>query len=318
MSDDGMKRNPHPDFKSVEASRPDFETNSTFRWNKTPAPSWNFGDGANGLDKSTAGHVSIDPYAEGRPGTFNYKLLISAITPRPIAFVSSRSADGTVTNLAPFSYFNLINHDPPLFVVGFSSSVENAKDTLRNLLDSKECVINIISETFVEAANSTSTNAPYGVSEWDVSGLTPEYDCETVKCARVKEAVFSIEAKLESFREWDSRGSPGKKSGTMVVLEGTRFWAREDAINEDRNLVDPAVSANKTMFMRSETLTVLDFATRWPHGWHHILEDHRSPRTHASRLRKRRRRHRRRRETQARQEELDEKGANTFEFLHTS
>lgn len=103
-------------------------------------------------------------------------------------------------------------------------------------------MINIISEDFVEAANSTSVNAPYGVSEWDVSGLTPVYDCLDVKAARVREAVFSVECKLESLREFDSKTTPGKKSGTLAVVEGTRFWVREDAINGEGNIVDPAVS----------------------------------------------------------------------------
>ena len=103
-------------------------------------------------------------------------------------------------------------------------------------------MINIISEDFVEAANSTSINAPYGVSEWDVSGLTPAYDCETVQVARVKEAVFAIEGKLESAREFESRAVPGKMGSTLVVIEGTRFWAREDAVNEERSSVDLSVS----------------------------------------------------------------------------
>lgn len=239
-----IKRNPHPDFKGVEASRPDWDASSNFRYTKTAEPGWTFGSGANALataeDKSQK-HVHIDPYEAGRPAVFNYKLLISAIVPRPIAFVSTRSADGTTTNLAPFSYFNFVNHDPPMFVVGFASSMAAAKDTLRNVVDTKECVINIISETYVEAANAASVNAPYGVSEWDVSGLTPEYDCETVKCARVKEAVFSVEAKLDFLKEWESRATPGKKTGTMAVFEGTRFWVREDALNEDKNIVDPEV-----------------------------------------------------------------------------
>lgn len=102
-------------------------------------------------------------------------------------------------------------------------------------------MINIISEHFVEAANSTSINAPYGDSEWALSGLTPA-PSSTVKASRVKEAVFSIEGKLESLREFESRAMPGKKTGVMAVIEGTRFWVREDAINEERNLIDPAVS----------------------------------------------------------------------------
>ncbi|KAK3682753.1 hypothetical protein B0T22DRAFT_522159 [Podospora appendiculata] len=238
-----VKRNPHPDFKTVEASRPPWDAAASLTYTQTASPSWAFGDGANGTDPAaaTTPHVAIDPYAAGRPAAFNYKLLISAIVPRPIAFLSTRSADGVTTNLAPFSYFQLIAHDPPLFIVGFVGTLPaggRCKDSLRNLHESGECVINIISEGFVEAANSTSIDAPYGLSEWDVSGLTPVYDCETVKCARVREAVFSIEGKLESVREFESRVEKGKVTSTLAVIEGTRFWAREDAINEERNLVD--------------------------------------------------------------------------------
>lgn len=134
----------------------------------------------------------------------------------------------------------MMSHDPPILVIGFACPVSRAKDSLRNLLDTSEGVINIISDPFVEAANSTSIDAPFGVSEWDISGLTAVHDCEVVRPARVKEAVFSIEVKVESVREWESRTS-GEKTGTMVVLEGVRFWAREDAINSDRSLIDPAV-----------------------------------------------------------------------------
>lgn len=247
MSEDAIKRNPHPDFKQVEASRPAWDASSTVRYSQTADPDWTFGSGSNSTDAGGSGkkHVAIDPYEDGRPAVFNYKLLISSITPRPIAFLSTRSADGTSTNLAPFSYFNVVNHDPPLFVVGFSSdAAKGAKDSLRNISETGECVINIISEHFVEAANATSINAPYGASEWDVSGLTPAGDCETVKCARVAEAVVSIEAKLDTLKEYESRATPGKKTGSVAILEGTRFWVREDALNEDKNLVDPAVSTS--------------------------------------------------------------------------
>jgi flavin reductase (DIM6/NTAB) family NADH-FMN oxidoreductase RutF len=250
-----IQRNPHPDFKQVEASRPPFNPSTTFTYTQTPDPNWKFGSGANSTANQTRDqnqnhssaekkHIPIDPYAPGRPAGLNYKLLISAIVPRPIAFLSTRSADGTTTNLAPFSYFQLIAHDPPLFIIGFASALDaaRAKDSLRNLHERGECVINVISEHFIEAANSTSVNAPYGVSEWDVSGLTPLYDCETVGVARVKEAVFAIEGKLESVREFESRSTPGKMSATLAVIEGTRFWAREDAVNEERSLIDPKVS----------------------------------------------------------------------------
>lgn len=243
---DSINRNPHPDFKKVEAARPDWDEAARFRYTKTVDPAWAFGDGANRLRSAADAHrkhVAIDPYEDGRPAGFNYKLLISAVVPRPIAFVSTRSADGRAANLAPFSYFNVLNHDPPLFAVGFACGVAEAKDTLRNVVDTREAVINIIGEPFLEAANAASVDAPYGASEWDVSGLTPEYDCETVKCARVAEAVFSVEVKLDMLKEYGSKATPGKMTGTLAVFEGTRMWVREDALNEQRNLVDPAVSA---------------------------------------------------------------------------
>jgi flavin reductase (DIM6/NTAB) family NADH-FMN oxidoreductase RutF len=135
----------------------------------------------------------------------------------------------------------VINSDPPLFTVGFAGGFDNAKDSLRNLTESGECVINIISEHFIEAANSTSVNTPYGESEWALSGLTPA-PCKTVKASRVQEAIFSVEGKLDFTKEYESKATPGKKTGVLVVIEGTHFWVREDAINKEKNRIDPAVS----------------------------------------------------------------------------
>lgn len=236
-----VKRNPHPDFKKVESSRKPWDQSLSYNVSQTVNANWKYGDGANDSGASLhIPHIEIDPYEEGRPAVANYKLLISAIVPRPIGFLSTRSSDGSSTNLAPFSYFQMINHDPPLFIVGYAGGFENSKDSLKNLVESKECVINIISEHFIEAANSTSINAPYGESEWSLSGLTPA-PCSTVKATRVKEAIFSVEGKLESTREFESRATPGKKTGVLAIIEGTRFWVREDAINEDRSIIDPAV-----------------------------------------------------------------------------
>ncbi|KAK4143898.1 uncharacterized protein C8A04DRAFT_12018 [Dichotomopilus funicola] len=240
----------HPDFKTLEASRPPWDASHKLEFVQTAEPTWQFGSGPNptaDLKLLSQSHIPIDPYAPGRPLNSNYKLLISAIVPRPIALLSTRSPDGTTTNLAPFSYFGLISHEPPLFAIGFVGSLPTTegtaikRDSLRNLHETNECVINLVSEDFPEAANSTSIHAPYGMSEWDVSGLTPVYDCETVGCARVREAVFAIEGKVESLKEFESRSTPGKVTSTMAVIEGTRFWAREDSINEERNLLDPKV-----------------------------------------------------------------------------
>jgi flavin reductase (DIM6/NTAB) family NADH-FMN oxidoreductase RutF len=226
-----------PDFATVQASRPDFDHDAPLKYTKPPNPEWKKGDGANDggacLEKE---HVEIDPYEQGRRTGSNYKLLISGFVPRPIGLISTRSKDGTSVNLAPFSYSQVINHDPPLFTVGFVGSLEKAKDTLKNLTETGECVINIISEHFIEAANATSINAPYGVSEWDIAGLH-QASSSTVKAFRVKESIFSVEGKLVEMKEFESRVQEGKKTGVLAIIEGTRFWVREDAINEERNLI---------------------------------------------------------------------------------
>ena len=254
-----VKRNPHPDFDTVEASRPDFDKSRPVTFTKTPQPDWKPGGGANdggaGLQKK---HVEIDPYQAGRPAVYNYKLLISGIVPRPIGFVSTTSADGSSTNLAPFSYTNVVNHDPPVFTIGYSGGFDGGKDSLKNLgeifpflfntwlvltfmklVATKECVINIISEHYIEAANYCSINAPYGISEFSMSGLTPA-PSSVVKPDRVKEAVFSIEGKLMETKEFESPAT-GKKTGVLAIVQGVRFHVREDALNEDQNLIDPNI-----------------------------------------------------------------------------
>lgn len=162
-AEQSIKRNPHGDFSKVQASRPDWDSaRSGFLFTKTRNPEWQLGDGAtDGGESLRKEHVGIEPYEEGRPAVNNYKLLISAIVPRPVGFLSTRSEDGecalvgrrgscvygrklmvflgSSTNLSPFSYTQMFNHDPPIFCIGFSGGFDNAKDTLKNLAESKEC-----------------------------------------------------------------------------------------------------------------------------------------------------------------------------------
>jgi len=230
------------DFNSVESSRPPFDVSREFYYTKTASPQWGLGSGANEVDPAAAAapHREIDPYGEGRAPGDNYKLLISGVIPRPIGFISTlnTATSPPTANLAPFSYTNVVNHDPPIFCVGFSGGRGNPKDTCRNVLETGECVINIISEWFAEAANYTSVNAPAGVSEWELSGLTPA-PSRIVRPARVKESAFAIEAKLVAHHEWTSPGS-GRATGVTCLFQGVNFWVREDVVNEQGNMIDPA------------------------------------------------------------------------------
>jgi flavin reductase (DIM6/NTAB) family NADH-FMN oxidoreductase RutF len=98
-----------------------------------------------------------------------YRLLNAVVIPRPIAWVSSRSADG-VDNLAPHSFFTVACTDPP--IVQFTSV--GRKDSLRNVEATREFVVNLTPEPLFEQVNATSINAPADVSEFDWAGVARE------------------------------------------------------------------------------------------------------------------------------------------------
>lgn len=224
------------DFELKQSKRPAFDhSNAPIEITKQPDPTWKYGQGAPRQDVSKS-HVEIDPYAADRPMIHNYRLLISGIAPRPVGFISTLSKDGSVKNLAPFSYFQVVDHDPPMFVVGISSREGSSKDTYCNLRDTGECVINTVSENMIEAVNATSIDAPYGISEWVISGLH-EAPTTTVQAPRVQESVFSIEGKVVDIKEL-SHGQDGRSVAGLVLIKATNFWVREDSTNEEVSHID--------------------------------------------------------------------------------
>ena len=236
MANDFVLPSRHADFKTVQRSRPDFDRAVGVEVSRPPDLDWVYGQGVNDHSGKHLRHVEIDPYEEGRHFISNYKLLIAGI-PRPISFVSTISKEG-VKNLAPFSYFQAVDHDPPIFVVGFSARKDRVKDTRRNLIETGECVINLVSEHMIEAVNGTSLELPHGISEWGLSGLEAAPSA-IVKPERVRDAIFSIEGKLLEMKELDySYGADGKPHGALAIIQGMRFWVREDALNETHDDID--------------------------------------------------------------------------------
>src|ERR1700728_3842486 len=162
-----------------------------------------------------------------------YKLMIGSIVPRPIALVSSIDDSG-VRNLAPFSYFTACSANPP--VVVFCPILRTvppmAKDTLRNILATREFVVNIVSEEFAEAMNATSAQVLPEVDEFELSGLTP-IASELIKPARVAESHIHMECRLLQVVQVSDK--PG--GGTLVLGEVLRFHVRQDMIENFR--IDP-------------------------------------------------------------------------------
>lgn len=231
-----------------------FDATRSWKVTESPNPAWVAGSGANSEEWKNHKKISIDPADESRLVADNYRLLTSAVVPRPIGFLSTVDKHGN-RNLAPFSYFGLVHHDPPMFTLSFSSITGNLKDSCKNVLETKELTVNLISEWFVEAANYTCINSPHGVDEWKLSGLTPVAS-ELVRAPLVAESAFSMEAKLVSSQNWVSQKNPGAVSGTMVIVEAVRFHVREDMVNAEKNFMDmsklkPVSRLGGNMYARS-------------------------------------------------------------------
>lgn len=123
-----------------------------------------------------------------------YKLLTGAIIPRPIGWISSINKDG-ILNLAPFSFFNAVGDDPPHIMFSTVRGNNINKDTLNNVLETQEFVVNMVTEELVEKMNLTSQSIPADQSEFDLAKLTP-IDSILVKPPRVKESPITMECKL--------------------------------------------------------------------------------------------------------------------------
>ena len=140
--------------------------------------------------------MEFDPAALAPNGM--YKLLISSVVPRPIAWVSSVDASG-VRNLAPFSYFMAITDDPP--TIAFSCSYRGAgadgkKDTLRNVEATGEFVVNVVDDDRAAQMNVTSGDYPPEVDEFEMAGLSVAPGSR-VKAPRVADAPISMECRLD-------------------------------------------------------------------------------------------------------------------------
>lgn len=136
--------------------------------------------------------MQIDPRHTSQKNV--YKILTGTVIPRPIGWISSVSKDG-IPNLAPFSFFNAVGEDPPHVMFSTVRSGNTSKDTLNNVLDTGQFVVNMATEDLVDVMNATSVNLPPDGNEFDYAGLTAEPSV-LVKPPRVKESPVSFECEL--------------------------------------------------------------------------------------------------------------------------
>ena len=130
----------------------------------------------------------------------SYGWMVSAINPRPIAWVSTISATG-VTNLAPFSFFQGVCANPPtLLFTGVNDRTGRKKDSVINVGQVPEFVVNVVSHALRETMNATSASLPYGESEFDAFNI-PTAPSLRVRPPRVAAAPVSFECRLDRIVE---------------------------------------------------------------------------------------------------------------------
>jgi flavin reductase (DIM6/NTAB) family NADH-FMN oxidoreductase RutF len=166
-----------------------------------------------------------------------YKMMIGLVVPRPIAFVSTVDSAGN-RNLAPFSFYNAICSSPPTLC--FSTAMRSApaqgmrpiKDTLHNVRETGEFVVNVVTEEIAERMNATAAEVGPEVDEFALAGLTPVAS-EVVRAPRVAEAKAQMECKLLQIVPVSDK--PGGAS--LVIGEIVRFHVHAEIM--DNFHIDP-------------------------------------------------------------------------------
>jgi flavin reductase (DIM6/NTAB) family NADH-FMN oxidoreductase RutF len=180
--------------------------------------------------------MDLDPLS--LPPADRYKLLIGAIVPRPIAFVSTLSPDGRA-NLAPFSFFNGVGSNPMTLLFCPANKPDGSeKDSLRNAKPQSEgglgeFVVNVASEPYARQVAAAAEVLPYGESEFDLVGLTPASSVQ-VRPPRVAESPVSFECRTVQV----IRTNPGAPAGGNIVIGHVVHVHLADGIVNDRLHVD--------------------------------------------------------------------------------
>jgi flavin reductase (DIM6/NTAB) family NADH-FMN oxidoreductase RutF len=150
-----------------------------------------------------------------------YNMILNSVAPRPIAWVSTVSASGQ-PNLAPFSFFNCVCVAPPLlaFATGLrpakqsSSGAGEPKDTLRNIRETKEFVVNVVTYELAETMNQTSGEYDASINEFELAQIASA-PAQVVKVPRVAASPVSFECKLYQILDF----SPSPQSSSLVIGE---------------------------------------------------------------------------------------------------
>ena len=180
------------------------------------------------------------------PTPQRYKLLVALVTPRPIAFVSTRGRDG-VENAAPFSFFNVMGEEPPIVIVSMDRRRGGErKDSARNILEGGEFVVNMVDEALLERMHRCSVEFPPEVSEFAQAGLTA-VPAARVAAPRIAEAPVSMECRLHTHVPFAKRD--------LVIGEIVWLHVREGIVDAETLRVVPAYAPVGRLYANMYTRT---------------------------------------------------------------
>ncbi len=195
------------------------------------------------------------------PGTIPtadlHQYLLGSVAPRPIAFVSTIDAQGR-TNLAPYSFFNAFSSNPPILVYSSNRRVEGntTKDTLHNIMESKECVVNVVNYEIVRQMMICSVDFPTEISEFEQSGLTP-VPAELVKCPLVKESPVNMECVVQEIIPLGDQGG----AGHLIICKVVCMHVSESVLDEnsriDPHKIDLMGRMGRAFYVRASGKSVL-------------------------------------------------------------
>lgn len=157
-----------------------------------------------------------------------YKLLTGLIIPRPIAWVSTINEEG-IPNLAPFSYFNAVGDDPPHVMISISRSGHLNKDTLTNILNNKEFVVNLVTEDLAEKMNSTAHPLQPHESEFEFANVLAG-NSSKVKPPLVAESPVSMECVLVHHYNLEQHKNGGS---TIIIGRVVQFHVQEGILDDN-------------------------------------------------------------------------------------
>lgn len=176
--------------------------------------------------------LRIDPTQIATPDL--HQFILGAVAPRPIAFASTVGADGE-PNLAPYSFFNAFSSNPPILIFSSNRRVRDntTKDTLRNIRETGEVVINVVPYRIVRQMAIAGVEFEAGVSEFEKAGLTA-LKSELVRPFRVAESPVQMECVVEQILPLGDKGGAGNLIICRIVLMHI-----DEAVLTDKGRIDP-------------------------------------------------------------------------------